>query len=153
MKKLLLGVAVIGALVAGAVQAQVPADRSVVYRKAGMQMMGNHVGRIGAHIKGDRVLTPAQLELSAQVVENMSKVVYDGFLEGTDQSKGNRARPEIWKEWAKFKDAQAKLQGETPKLLAAAKTGDKAALQAAFGGVGGACKNCHDSYQAKEVIQ
>jgi len=83
----------------------------------------------------------------------MAKVVYDGFIEGTDQSKGNKAKPEIWKEWAKFKDAQAKLQGETPKLLAAAKGGDRAALQAAFGGVGGSCKNCHDAYQSKEVIQ
>jgi len=153
MKKLLLGVAVIGALVAGAAQAQVPADRSVVYRKAGFQMMANHFGRINAHIKGERNLTPAQLELSAQVVDDMAKVVYDGFIEGTDQSKGNKAKPEIWKEWAKFKDAQAKLQGETPKLLAAAKGGDKAALQAAFGGVGGSCKNCHDAYQSKEVIQ
>lgn len=153
MKKVLLGAAVLAALLAGAVQAQVPADRSVVYRKAGFQMMSNHFGRINAHIKGERNLTPAQLELSAQVVEDMSKVVYDGFIEGTDQSKGNKAKPEIWKEWAKFKDAQARLQGETPKLNAAAKSGDKAALQAAFGGVGGACKNCHDAYQSKEVIQ
>ena len=39
MKKVLLGVAVLGAIVAGSVQAQVPADRSVVYRKAGFQIM------------------------------------------------------------------------------------------------------------------
>lgn len=149
MKQLLLGVAVIGALVAGAVQAQVPADRTVVYRKAGFQMMSNHVTRIAAHVKGDRVLTPAQLELSAQVVEDMSKVVYDGFLEGTDQSANTKAKPEIWKEWAKFKDLQLKLQGETSKMMVAAKSGDKAALQAAFGGVGGACKNCHDPYRAQ----
>ncbi len=149
MKKVLLGVAVLGALVAGSVQAQVPADRSVVYRKAGFQMMSNHFGRINAHIKGERNLTPAQLELSAQVVEDMSKVVYDGFLEGTDQSANTKAKPEIWKEWAKFKDAQVKLQGETVKLVAAAKGGDKGALQAAFGGVGGACKNCHDPYRAQ----
>jgi cytochrome c556 len=149
MKKVFLGAAVLAALVAGSVQAQVPADRSVVYRKAGFQMMANHVGRISAHIKGERNLTPAQLELSAQVVEDMSKVVYDGFLEGTDQSANTKAKPEIWKEWAKFKEAQVKLQGETVKLVAAAKSGDKAQLQAAFGGVGGACKNCHDPYRAQ----
>ena len=149
MKKVFLGAAVIAVLAAGAVQAQVPADRSVVYRKAGFQMMSNHFGRINAHIKGERTLTPAQLELSAQVVDDMAKVVYDGFIEGTDQSADTKAKPEIWKEWAKFKEAQVKLQGETPKLLTAAKSGDKAALQAAFGGVGGACKNCHDPYRAQ----
>jgi hypothetical protein len=46
MKKVLLGAAVLGAIVAGSVQAQVPADRSVVYRKAGFQIMANHVGRV-----------------------------------------------------------------------------------------------------------
>jgi cytochrome c556 len=33
--------------------------------------------------------------------------------------------------------------------VAAAKSGDKSALQGAFGGVGGACKNCHDPYRAQ----
>ena len=149
MKIVILAAVVTSILAAGAAVAQVPADRSVVYRKAGFQMMSNHFGRINAHIKGERVLTPAQLELSAQIVQDMSKVIYDGFLEGTDQSANTKAKPEIWKEWAKFRDAQVKLQGETPKLLAAAKSGDRAALQAAFGGVGGACKNCHDPYRAE----
>ena len=149
MKIVILAAVVTSILAAGAAVAQVPADRSVVYRKAGFQMMSNHFGRINAHIKGERVLTPAQLELSAQIVQDMSKVVFDGFLEGTDQSANTKAKPEIWKEWAKFRDAQVKLQGETPKLLAAAKSGDRAALQAAFGGVGGACKNCHDPYRAE----
>jgi cytochrome c556 len=149
MKKVLLGAAVLGAIVAGSVQAQVPADRSVVYRKAGFQMMNNHVGRISAHIKGERNLTPAQLELSAQVVDDMAKVVYDGFIDGTDQSANTKAKPEIWKEFAKFKESQSKLQAETAKMLVAAKSGDKAALQAAFGGVGGSCKACHDTYRAQ----
>jgi cytochrome c556 len=149
MKKVLLGAAVVAALFAGAVQAQVPADRSVVYRKAGFQIMANHVGRISAFIKGERQMTPAQLELSAQVVDDMAKVLFDGFIDGTDQSANTKAKPEIWKEFAKFKENQTKLQGETVKLVAAAKSGDKAALQAAFGGVGGACKNCHDTYRAQ----
>lgn len=112
--------------------------------------MANHVGRIGAHAKGERQLTPAQLELSAQVVQDMSMVAFDGFIEGTDQSSGaTKAKPEIWKEWAKFKGEQTKLQGETPKLLAAAKANDIKAIQAALGGVGGSCKSCHDTFRAQ----
>lgn len=153
MKKVLLGAAVLAALAAGAAQAQVPVDRAVKYRQGAFTVMSVHVGRIGQHAKGAITLTPAQLEQSAQVVVDMSNVVYEGFLEGTEQSKGTKAKPEIWKEWAKFKEMQVKLQGETPKLLAAAKANDIKAIQAALGGVGGSCKTCHDAYQAKEVIQ
>ena len=153
MKKVLLAAAVLAAFAAGAAQAQVPPDRSVKYRQSALTVMSNHLGRIGAHAKGAATLTPAQLELSAQVVQDMSMVAYDGFLEGTEQSKGTKAKPEIWKEWAKFKEMQVKLQSETPKLLAAAKANDVKAIQAALGGVGGSCKTCHDAYQAKDVIQ
>lgn len=153
MKKVLLGAAVLAAFAAGAAQAQVPADRSVKYRQSALTIMSAHLGRIGQHAKGAVTMTPAQLEQSAQVVQSMSMVAFEGFLEGTEQSKGSRAKPEIWREWAKFRENQTTLQGETPKLLAAAKANDIKAIQAALGGVGGSCKTCHDAYQAKEVIQ
>ena len=153
MKKILLGAAVLAAFAAGAAQAQVPAERSIKYRQSALTVMSTHLGRIGQHAKGAVTMTPAQLELSAQVVQDMSLVAYDGFLQGTEQSKGTKAKPEIWKEWAKFQEMQVKLQGETPKLLAAAKANDIKAIQAALGGVGGSCKTCHDAYQSKEVIQ
>jgi cytochrome c556 len=153
MKKVFMAAAVMAALVAGAAQAQVPPDRSVKYRQSALTVLSNHVGRLGAHAKGAVTMTPAQLEQSAQVVHDMAMVAYDGFLEGTEQSKGTKAKPEIWKEWAKFKEMQVKLQTETPKLLAAAKANDVKAIQAALGGVGGSCKTCHDAYQAKDVIQ
>ena len=153
MKKVLMAAAVVAAFVAGAAQAQVPPDRSVKYRQSALTVLSNHVGRLGAHAKGATTMTPAQLEQSAQVVHDMAMVAYDGFLEGTEQSKGTKAKPEIWKEWAKFKELQVRLQGETPKLLAAAKANDVKAIQAALGGVGGSCKACHDAYQAKDVIQ
>ena len=147
MKKLLLAAAVVSALGAGSAFAQVPPDQSVKVRQGGLRLMAIHFGRINAHIKGERTLTPAQLEQSAQVVDTIAKVVYEGFIEGNDQSANTKAKPEIWKEFPKFKDAIGKMQAETPKLLAAAKGTDKAALQAAFGAVGGACKNCHDTYR------
>jgi cytochrome c556 len=134
-------------------QAQVPPDRSVKYRQGGLTIMANHVTRISAHVKGERQMTPAQLETSAAVIDAMAKSAFDGFIQATEQSKDTRAKPEIWKEWPKFVELQGKLQAETPKLMAAAKGGDVKALQAALGGVGGTCKACHDAYQAKEVIK
>lgn len=149
MKKVLLAAAVLAAVAAGSVQAQVPADRSVKYRQGALQVMANHMGRLGAHAKGERTLTPAQLELAAQVVQDMSMVAFDGFIEGTDQSANTKAKPEIWKEWSKFRAEVTKIQGETPKLVAAAKANDVKALQAALGAVGGSCKSCHDTFRAQ----
>jgi cytochrome c556 len=117
MKKVLLGAAILGALVSAGAQAQVPADRSVKYRQGGFQMMSYQMGRINLHIKGERTLTPAQLELSAQTVDTVARVVYDGFIEGTDQSANTKAKPEIWKEFAKFKDGQAKLTAESLRKI------------------------------------
>ena len=58
-----------------------------------------------------------------------------------------RALPAIWTEQAKFKEGADKLQTETAKLSAAAKTGNLDSVKTAFGSVGQTCKACHDAYQ------
>ena len=150
MKKVLIGALVLASLTAGVAQAQVPADRSVKYRQSHLGVMGASFTRISTHIKGERVLDAASLQNNAVVVEQMSRYAYDGFLQGTEQSTGaTKAKPEIWKEWDKFKKLQSDLQAATAKLTEAAKGGDAKALQAAFGGAGQACKACHDAYRAE----
>jgi cytochrome c556 len=154
MKKVLIGAAVLAALSASLVStsasAQVPADRAVKYRQSALTVMATSFGRIGAHIKGDIKLEPAALAQNAEVVELMSKMAFDGFLQGTEQSSGaTKAKPEIWKEWDKFKKSQSDLQAATAKLYEASKSGDAKAIQAAFGQAGQACKACHDAYRAQ----
>lgn len=65
------------------------------------------------------------------------------------QSQNAVAKPEIWKEGAKFKESYEKLMAETVKLEAAAKSGNLDSIKTAFGATGGSCKNCHDSFQVK----
>ena len=43
----------------------------------------------------------------------------------------------------------AKLEAETVKLAAAAKTGNLDNLKTAFGATAGTCKACHDNFRAK----
>ena len=62
-------------------------------------------------------------------------------------TEGGNAKPEIWKEQAKFKELSDKLVVETGKLDAAAKTNSLDAIKAAVAGVGGTCKSCHDSFR------
>ena len=75
-----------------------------------------------------------------------SRVQFAAFIEGSD--KGNtRAKPEIWKEAAKYKDAADKMQAEIGKLNVAAKSGNIDALKAAFGPAAASCKACHDVFR------
>jgi cytochrome c556 len=128
-------------------QFQKPED-AVKYRKAAMTIMASHFGRIGAMANGRAPFDAKTAADSAALVETMSRLPWEAFGPGTDKGE-TRALPEIWTEPAKFKEGSDKLQAETAKLNAAAKTGNLDAIKTAFGAVGQSCKACHDAYQKK----
>lgn len=126
-------------------QFQKPED-AVKYRKAALTVMASHFGRIGAMANGRAPFDAKVAAESAAIVETMSKLPWEGFVAGTDKGD-TRALPAIWTEQAKFKEGSDKLQVETAKLNAAAKTGNLDAIKTAFGAVGQSCKACHDAYR------
>ena len=126
-------------------QFQKPED-AVKYRKAALNVMANHFGRIGAMANGRTPFDAKAAAESAAIVETMSKLPWEGFAAGTDKGD-TRALPAIWTEQAKFKEGADRLQAETAKLNAAAKTGNLDAVKTAFGAVGQSCKACHDAYR------
>ncbi|MDP3251175.1 MAG: cytochrome c [Hydrogenophaga sp.] len=126
-------------------QFQKPED-AVKYRKAVMTIMGNHAGRLGAMANGRVAFDAKAAADSAALLESLSKLPWEAFVAGTDKGD-TRAKPEIWAEQAKFKEGADKLQVETAKLSAAAKTGNLDSVKTAFGSVGQTCKACHDAYQ------
>jgi cytochrome c556 len=93
----------------------------------------------------------AALEKAAEVVNKASIDQQQWFTKGTGIEAGKtRALPEIWSKPEDFTAAQKMFSDRAPKLLAAAKAKDVAGVQAAFKEVGGACKNCHDTFRAPE---
>lgn len=93
----------------------------------------------------------AALEKAAQTVVDSSVDQQQWFAKGTGPESGKtRALPEIWSKSDDFTAAQKMLSDRAPKLLAAVKAKDVAGVQAAFKEVGGACKNCHDTFRAPE---
>jgi len=93
----------------------------------------------------------AALEKAAETVNKASINQGQWFAEGTGPESGKtRALPEIWSKPADFEAAQKMLADRTPKLLAAAQAKDVPGVQAAFKDVGGACKNCHDTFRSKD---
>lgn len=133
------------ALVPAHAQFAKPED-AVKYRKASYTVMAAHFGRLGAMANG-RVPYDAKLAAeNAELVVALAKLPWTAYGEGTDKGE-TRAKPEIWKEAAKFKEAADKMQAEVGKLNVAAKAGNVDALKAAFGPAAASCKACHDNFR------
>ncbi|MFI4982705.1 MAG: c-type cytochrome [Nevskiales bacterium] len=149
--KLLLGMVLVAGI-AGVAHAQAPfgkAEDAIRYRQSALFVMGQHIGRIGAVVKGERPFDKDEVARNAAIVEEMSKLPWDAFVAGTDKGE-THAKPEIWTDAAKFKSRHEKLEQETAKLAQVAKGGDLNAIKAQFGETGKACKACHDDFRRKE---
>jgi cytochrome c556 len=114
--------------------------------KASFSLLGAHFGRLGAMASGRVPYDAKAAAENADVIAAVAKLPWVAFGEGTDKGE-TRAKPEIWKESAKFKEAADKSQAELAKVVAAAKTGNLDALKAAVGPAGASCKACHDNFR------
>ena len=147
--KSLISFAVAAAALCAAVPASAQfakAEDAIKYRQSALFVMGQHFGRIGAMANGKVPFDAKAAAEDAEIVHTMAQLPWAGFAAGTE---GGKAKPEIWKEQAKFKEHSDKLQAESVKLVAAAKTGNLDTLKASFGATAGTCKACHDAYRGR----
>ncbi|MEN9888808.1 MAG: hypothetical protein RL559_845 [Pseudomonadota bacterium] len=121
-------------------------EDAVKYRKAGFTLMAAHFGRLSQMAQGKIPFDAKAAAENADVLATVVKLPWAAFGEGTDKGE-TRAKPEIWKDVAKFKEAADKNQAEVAKVVAAAKTGNLDALKAAVGPAGSSCKACHDNFR------
>jgi cytochrome c556 len=121
-------------------------EDAVKYRKASFTVMSAHFGRLGAMASGRAPYDAKAAAENAEIVATLGKLPWAAFGEGTDKGE-TRAKPEIWKEAAKYKEASDKMQIEMAKLNTAAKAGNVDALKAAFGPAAASCKACHDNFR------
>jgi cytochrome c556 len=142
----LYAVAVSIALVMPAQAQFAKAEDAVKYRKASFTVMAAHFGRLGAMANGRAPYDAKAASDNADLVLTLSKLPWAAFGEGTDKGE-TRAKPEIWKESAKYKESVDKMQAEIGKLNVAAKAGNVDALKAAFGPAAASCKTCHDNFR------
>jgi cytochrome c556 len=88
---------------------------------------------------------------AAETVQKASVDQQRWFPKGTGPEAGKtRALPEIWSKPDEFTAAQKMFSDRAPALVAAAKAKDVEAVTAAFKQLGGACKNCHDTFRSPE---
>lgn len=141
-------VALVSLSAPAAAQFAKPED-AIKYRQSALSVMGAHFGRIGAMTSGKAPFDAKLAADNAEIVAVMAKLPWAGFGPGTESGGNTKAKPEIWTDQAKFKDLSDKMQAETVKLSAAAKTGDPAMLKTAFGATAETCKSCHDAFRSK----
>jgi cytochrome c556 len=146
MKRTLAVAAVLAALTPLAAQAQFakPED-AIKYRQSSFSVLATHFGRIGAMVNG-RIPYDAKIAgENAALVATLAKLPGAAFPAGSESGMNTRAKPEIWKDTAKFQAAYEKMVAETAKLPAAA--GDAGTLKTAFGAAAATCKGCHDDFR------
>ena len=147
MQLFLLSFAAVAAMATAlpaAAQFQKPED-AVKYRKAAFTVMATHFGRLGAMANGRASYDATVAAANADVVVDVSKLPYAGFVEGTSGTEKGAPKANVWTERAKFDAAAKKMQDEVVKLAAASKT--EAGLKAAFGPAAATCKACHDDFR------
>ena len=125
------------------------AEDAIKYRQSALFVMGQHFTRLAGMAQGKIPFDAKAAADNAAVVESMSKLPWAGFGEGTNQGGNTKAKPEVWSDNAKFKEAADKMMAEVVKLNTAAKTGKLDDLKFAVSATGGTCKNCHDNFRNK----
>jgi cytochrome c556 len=150
MKRFLIALAVIAGG-AGAVNfahaQQKPAD-IIKYRKAVMTVQSWNMRPMALMVKGQQPYDAALFAWYAGVIQSTSFMLPDAFLPGSDKGD-TRAKPEIWSNAAKFKQATDKFNADAAKLVAASKAGTLDAVKGPFGALAKNCGGCHKEYRAK----
>ena len=91
----------------------------------------------------------AVFKANTAVLVNAAPRIANHFPKGSGPDAGlkTEALPAIWARPAEFSAAANRLVGTTQVLQAAVAGGDAVKVKMAAGEVGGACKNCHDSFR------
>ncbi|GAB5414538.1 MAG: cytochrome c [Congregibacter sp.] len=122
------------------------------YRQSYFTLIAMNFGPMASMIKGEMPWDEAKMLGWAEDFAAIASVdVARAFGPGTDKGT-TRAKPEIWENTDDFLEKYQALQDASVALLAAAKTGEKAAIGGAIKETGGTCKACHDEYKAKDYL-
>ncbi len=126
-------------------------EAAIKHRRDTMKRQGADFKAIQDYVKGEGDQAAAVSGINDLLTIN-PKIV-DLFVPGTSTAEfpgKTGAKPEIWKEWDKFKLIPGALKGEEEQLAAAIKNGDKQAVGAQLANTGkNGCGACHTPYREK----
>ena len=125
------------------------AQDAIRYRQAVMVLIGQHFGSMGQVVKGKQPYDQASFAEEAAVLEMLSKLPWDAFLYPESDRGKTKLKSKALKNKDDFMQAAQKLEDETAKLAADAKTGDLDPIKAQFGATAKTCKDCHGEFKSR----
>jgi cytochrome c556 len=152
MRNAIAAAAVIVALAWG-VAGVLAQDKAAIIadRQAAMKSQGRALATAKAYSEG-RVEQGEAIAAVTELIKTTNSLV-DKFPPGTGMAEfpgKSGAKPTIWTEWDKFKEAPKAAIAQEEKLLADIKTGDKAAVGKQAGATwDDGCQVCHKAYREK----
>ena len=141
-----------GALLAAATQAAPPEDGKAAFERREDTM--KHMGRpfylgIGRVVKGTSAYGPDTVTAAETVATLASTLDKTLFPPGSDVAE-SKIKPEIFATNDHVDQLIAAVNTATKHLVPAMKTGDKAAMSAAYTAVYDACNACHREFRREE---
>jgi len=114
-------------------------------RQAGMKQVGKAIGALADIAKGNTPYDAATVKTNADLMREGWQKAFVNFTPGSEKGPPETyAKAEIWSDPDGFKAAQ---DNAMKALDALAATTDEASFKTALGGLGNACKGCHDKYR------
>jgi len=151
-RRIFVATAVIRALLAGAVGSASldNGETAFEHREDTMKHMGRplYLG-IGRVVKGTAAYGPDTVTAAETVAALAATLDRSLFPPGSDVN-GSKIKPEIFAACDHVDQLIAAVQTATANLVPAVKTGDKAAITAAYAAVADACNACHKEFRKEE---
>lgn len=139
-------VLMIGAvLTAGAAVAQVErTDPNAIARSELMRTAGKSIGILSDMAEGKTPFDAAAAEGAKAALIDVASKIEPTFKDQGAADPASRAKPEVWANWDDFLlKAKALGDGAAAMDVASVET-----IGAGMGAIGGACGDCHKTYQA-----
>jgi cytochrome c556 len=142
--------AVLGFTAVAEAQSAAPAD-TVRARQQGLKNMGESFKTVRDQLRVSNT-DMAAIKAAGENIKKTSEAMATWFPKGTGTEVGIKtaALPAIWSDNAGFEKARTNFVAAAAKFAELTASGDKAAIGAGVGPLGGACKGCHDHYRLKE---
>jgi cytochrome c556 len=127
------------------------AQSAVDARQAVFKLIANQNGPLGALRNAQAPFDAAVVARNAERIQMMAGMIPELFARDTREFKDLKttALEGIWNAPADFKAKADALADAAGAVVAAAKSGDRAATAAAAAKIGPACGGCHDAFRAK----
>ena len=122
------------------------AAQRINQRKGVMEVQSKLMNRLLVLTDSKTPYDAAAAQRWADLLAQVTTLAWEDFVPATAGNAATRAKDDLYKDPAKFKEYADKLQAETRNLASVARNGNQATVFGAFKNVAMVCNTCHEAY-------